>query len=436
MNCREFQRRMPELLDRNPDPAATEDLRRHADACPRCAAELDAALRALSAATPALTLKASPGLKERTMRQILELDSQPAAARPAPAHRTFPIARPWRYAFAAAAALAVIAIVTFKSGSSNAFAHVMQQIRNLTGCTFTLKTTTPGLPAMIMKMAIKEPGRARFDFEMPALPGSTATSIIDVNLKKLVTVIPLTKQFLVFDLTGDTKASHQAETANYFEDLRQIPDSGAEPIGTKDIGGVQAVGFRANMDNKSYVIWADPDTHRLLVVEFQINTDKTLKGEMYDFNFDPQLDDSFFSLEPPEGYTVTQGQSLNFEGPSEEGFIKFLRKTAEDTDGNLFPPSLDMEGLRKAATSSKKTAPAPSMTELFQQNFRRSQLNTIGLVFAQQMTPENDFHYAGEGVALGEADKPICWYKPTGAQNYRVIYGDLTVRDTPTADSK
>ena len=60
MNCREFQKRMPELLDRDPDPAATDDLTGHARTCGKCAAELDAARSALSAVSPSLTLKASP----------------------------------------------------------------------------------------------------------------------------------------------------------------------------------------------------------------------------------------------------------------------------------------------------------------------------------------------------------------------------------------
>lgn len=38
-------------------------------------------------------------------------------------------------------------------------------------------------------------------------------------------------------------------------------------------------------------------------------------------------------------------------------------------------------------------------------------------------------HYTGNGVRLGEADKPIFWYRPANASMYRVIYGDLSVRE-------
>jgi len=32
-------------------------------------------------------------------------------------------------------------------------------------------------------------------------------------------------------------------------------------------------------------------------------------------------------------------------------------------------------------------------------------------------------------VKLGEADKPVCWYRPIDAEQYRVVYGDLHIED-------
>ena len=52
-----------------------------------------------------------------------------------------------------------------------------------------------------------------------------------------------------------------------------------------------------------------------------------------------------------------------------------------------------------------------------------------GLRFVMMMRPENDWHYAGEGVEMGDAATPICWYRPQDSQIYRVIYGDLTFED-------
>jgi outer membrane lipoprotein-sorting protein len=52
-----------------------------------------------------------------------------------------------------------------------------------------------------------------------------------------------------------------------------------------------------------------------------------------------------------------------------------------------------------------------------------------GLTFYMALTPKNDPHYVGGGVKLGTPDRAIFWYKPTGAENYRVLYADLTFKE-------
>ena len=52
----------------------------------------------------------------------------------------------------------------------------------------------------------------------------------------------------------------------------------------------------------------------------------------------------------------------------------------------------------------------------------------LGL-FVQQLPADSDCHYAGKDVKYGDANTPIFWYRPEGSKTYRVIYGDLSVRD-------
>ena len=51
----------------------------------------------------------------------------------------------------------------------------------------------------------------------------------------------------------------------------------------------------------------------------------------------------------------------------------------------------------------------------------------IGLVWA--MPPDSDAFYTGKGIELGQSDRPIFRYRPQASRTYRVIYGDLTVKD-------
>ena len=50
-----------------------------------------------------------------------------------------------------------------------------------------------------------------------------------------------------------------------------------------------------------------------------------------------------------------------------------------------------------------------------------------GIMFAMQVGAR----YAGAGVPLGQANTPVCWYKPRGSATCRVVYADLSVRDVP-----
>ena len=56
-----------------------------------------------------------------------------------------------------------------------------------------------------------------------------------------------------------------------------------------------------------------------------------------------------------------------------------------------------------------------------------------GVAFYEALTAENHAHYAGKGVKLDTPNRPIFWYKPSGAEKYRVIYADLAVRDVAIA---
>jgi len=54
--------------------------------------------------------------------------------------------------------------------------------------------------------------------------------------------------------------------------------------------------------------------------------------------------------------------------------------------------------------------------------------------FLVHSTVENSFRYLGKGVRFGDAESIVCWYQLKGAQNYRVVYGDLRVRDVASED--
>ena len=87
-------------------------------------------------------------------------------------------------------------------------------------------------------------------------------------------------------------------------------------------------------------------------------------------------------------------------------------------------------------TQTQKSADVGEAQET--EEYRQAQFNEVfrrvqrGLNFAYHLPPNADAHYVGKGVSFGAVGTPIFWYRPQDSKNYRVIYADLSVRDSGT----
>ncbi len=57
-----------------------------------------------------------------------------------------------------------------------------------------------------------------------------------------------------------------------------------------------------------------------------------------------------------------------------------------------------------------------------------------GMLFFQALNRQGAWCYTGKGIKLGDADKAVFWYQPQGSKTYRVIHGDLSVKDMAAED--
>jgi hypothetical protein len=176
---------------------------------------------------------------------------------------------------------------------------------------------------------------------------------------------------------------------------------------------------------------------------------------MSNFCHDTELDPSLFSLEPPAGYKVDR---MEAKMPVEEDLLSTLRLIAEHNDGT-FPSTIGMpseESLKALEVASKaeteKRMKEPEIVKLREDlqaqygkdndgfmkawtkamkpfNQKLTEKYVEGMRFYNLLNSENDSRYAGKGVKLDTPDRAIFWYKPTGAEKYRVIYADLTVKE-------
>jgi hypothetical protein len=103
-------------------------------------------------------------------------------------------------------------------------------------------------------------------------------------------------------------------------------------------------------------------------------------------------------------------------------------------NGDRFPESEDEFRLTVQQFELLTKKPENERTPVEQKIMRR----ISGLDKGEQICPVDQFviftagdtwHYQGRGVDLGDAKIAVAWYKPKGAEFYRVIFGDLSVRE-------
>jgi outer membrane lipoprotein-sorting protein len=92
-----------------------------------------------------------------------------------------------------------------------------------------------------------------------------------------------------------------------FGKLKHIAADQAEPFGKKNIGGIEAQGFRVQQRGETLTVWVNPKTSLPLSIEQKFRAgDFEVTTTLSDFVFDAKLDDALFSLELPAGYKLRE----------------------------------------------------------------------------------------------------------------------------------
>jgi hypothetical protein len=256
--------------------------------------------------------------------------------------------------------------------------------------------------------------------------------VFDLDKGKMLTLDPPSKGAAYVDIQGPLREGMR----NLIEFVRNAvirvkdrPDIPVQELGQREIDGRKAVGFLVRSHNEEVTIWADSKTAQPIRIELLIGqTPYILKN----IEFDVPIDESLVSMEPPAGYTLSDKQ-FDMSNFTEQDFITVLRLWAEHVLGGSFPQSLSVGDLL-----SQIPVIGEKIGQLNISDEEKTQVGMTmgrGLLFFQQLDPTGvTWHYAGSGVKLGDASKAVFWYQPKGSQTYRVIYGDLSIKDVAPQD--
>jgi outer membrane lipoprotein-sorting protein len=316
----------------------------------------------------------------------------------------------------------------FLVGSPVTFAEVAVKLQKAHTLAYTMTSQIPGQATMAsVRLLFKEPGHLRSE----SVPAGASVVISDSQDGKYLMLNPTAKSAVILEgrLPGTPKPGSHDIAASEVANFRKLADKPGEPVGEKLIGKVRARGFRVVMaPGYETVVWADPQTR--LPVQLDVSApfgDQTVRTTVSDIQLDLDLDDSLFSLEPPQGYTVTK-QNLAALGDKDDGspeaaIAALLRLYAENSGGN-FPKRLDDWRAFGESFKGKNLGKSPEAAAM-----RIAMVVSRVQVFI--LDRKGDFTYHPKGVKLGEAGKLLLWYRQKGKETYRAIFGDLHVADVP-----
>ena len=315
------------------------------------------------------------------------------------------------------------------STTSTVYAEVAERLHKALTMTYTVTTSTPveGMPEMEMQIAFKKPGLMRL-----TMPGGYV-SVMDAVQSKGLSIIPDRKQFVEIDMSNlpDDMGHNQLSA---IERMRSLPETADEALGEREIDGRTVKGFRVSEMGMSLAVWIDPDTRELVEIETEMVNAPEISGTITDIRFDVELPDELFSLEPPEGYTRLKLE-VDASAANENDLIEFFRLWSSWTISNTFPPTLNPAELPKVAMEMAKAGEfGPDKPEPDDARLGYTTTVTRAMMFVMTLPADSNSQYVGENVQYGDADAPIFWYKPDGSETYRVVYGDLNVKEVAAED--
>lgn len=310
------------------------------------------------------------------------------------------------------------------SRTGSAYARVADLLHNARTLTYSLvtKTGVESMPTVRLDVAFKEPGL----FRTATADGYVTLLEATPDGARGISLIPGTKSYVAFQMAHVTDDPGKDPWA-IVEQLRTLPEKADEALGVRDIDGRTLDGFRIREADATTTVWIDPKTGDLVRAELEFANAPGMNMILSDVRVDAEVDDSLFSMTPPEGYEPVQ-VAADLSTVTEKDFVEFLRLWSSWTVDGSFPPivygpEIARIAIQMGREGKFRTPNAPGYDLDQQKNIMFRGLSFMGTV------PADKWRYAGQNVPFGDPAVPIFWYQPKGSATWRVIYADLHVAD-------
>lgn len=368
-----------------------------------------------------------PGCEERLR---LRLMAQVQARGSGPARRTgVSRKRVWTFSAASAAAATILAafLTWWLVGggvrrASADFAEVLRRVRQASTVAFDQILRVPGQPETRVRMLVARPGRIRVTWP------NGKVSIFNHAERKCLTLRPDTRKATLVRFAKKTTYSDPLDC------LRGAEVSAGRLVGRESLDNREVLVYEVAQPQGVMRVFVDPQQQLPIRIEVRsrMQDGQEAVSIMENLSWNQPIPDSLFSFQVPSGYALLEPQS----DPSESALIDLLRICARMRQGS-FPARLDPKAVLELVLESHlgRGAPdihtyvIPGVTDIDDQAKETYRTCLRGLAFIEQVRENGSWRYVGKGVTLGDATAGVCWWRLPGSASFRVVYGDLRVKD-------
>jgi len=331
----------------------------------------------------------------------------------------------------AAAAVIIIAVmfgIKFGGspvGTSVAWADVLKQVEAARTVMYIFEIEK-GDVKEVFETKIKEPYLQRSD--VIESPSDYKVSLRNAGSNRRWILYPNTKMAVV----NDDEGSPGDEIRAYKGLKKDFRDGTEKNLGRVKLNGRDTICFEIIKENRKITVWADPDTALpVQIEEISEENGNRWRALRSDIKFDVELDDQLFM--PPADYSILDLKTQELQTPfelTEQHLIEGLAVYPKYLDGKFCTRYIGgrplTEEVRQKCKAEVKKIEGWSDIEAHK--------STLGCAFIEHLPEGSDYQYVGEDVKFGDANTPVCWWKPPGSKTYRVVYGDLSIRDVEPSD--
>jgi outer membrane lipoprotein-sorting protein len=367
----------------------------------------------------------------------------------------------------AAAAVIVISIfgLTFffaETSKSIVLADVLERVEQTGAFMYRMKMTMTGAKMsgipdgkQEMEGAIVISNEYGMKWEMNITDPNTGEQMtteiyIIPEQKVMLSLMPAQKKYMRMEFEDDYISRMKKQNNDPREIIKQLMGCEYTELGRSVIDGVEVEGFKTTdpqyamgmAEDINTTLWVDVKTWLPLLLEMDIkmNEQMSMKGVVYDYQWNIPVDADEFKPVIPDDYTAFPTDGMKMPSMNEETALEGLKFFA-DISGK-YPKKVDLMSLmqefevlkdKKDLTEvGKKLSEEMELLTNEEQTKKVMEImqpvQSLGMFYMMLMQDKKEPAYYGQSVGPDDAEAVLMRWKVSEGQ-YRVIFGDLSARD-------